>query len=157
MSPSPFAEYLAWIIGWDLVLEYLLAAATVAVGWSGYVVHFVETVTKHNATRWIIQAPVAWSDKSESFYGTGEVINLPAVVIVIALTLLLLVGIGESAKVNMVIVIVKILVVLLFIFASCGSIKRSNYTPFFPPNEGEIGPTAVCLSSVTFTFYRHVQ
>jgi APA family basic amino acid/polyamine antiporter len=133
-----FVEYLAWIIGWDLVLEYLLAAATVAVGWSGYVVHFIEIISKHNATKSIVQAPVAWMEQSNSFYSTGKVINLPAVVIVIALTILLLFGIGESAKINLVIVIIKILVVLLFIFACCGYTKPSNYTPFFPPNEGKI-------------------
>lgn len=130
-------EYLAWIIGWDLVLEYLLAAATVAVGWSGYVVHFVETVSKHNATKWIVEAPFAWSEESSTFYLTNRVINLPAMVIVLALTVLLLIGIGESAKANMVIVIIKLAVVLLFIFACCGYTHRSNYTPFIPPNEGK--------------------
>ena len=130
-------EYLAWIIGWDLVLEYLLAAATVAVGWSGYMVSFIETISKHNATKSIVNAPVAWSEHSSSFYTTGEVINLPAVVIVIALTLLLLIGIGESAKVNIAIVVVKILVILLFIFACCGYVQQSNYKPFIPPNEGQ--------------------
>jgi basic amino acid/polyamine antiporter, APA family len=132
-----YVEYVAWIIGWDLILEYLLAAATVAVGWSGYVIHLVETVFKHNATRWIIEAPISWNDTSGAFYTTGEVINLPAVAIVIALTIVLLFGIGESAKVNIVIVIIKISVVLLFIFACCGYVHRSNYTPFFPPNEGK--------------------
>ncbi len=130
-------EYLAWIIGWDLVLEYLLAAATVAVGWSGYVVHLVQTISKYNATRWIVEAPVAWNEHSNVFYTTGRVINLPAVMIVLALTLLLLIGIGESAKINLIIVIIKILVVLLFIFACCGYVRPSNYIPFIPPNEGK--------------------
>lgn len=129
-------EYLAWIIGWDLILEYLLAAATVAVGWSGYVVHFIETVSKHNATRAVVDAPVAWSDESNSFYVTGNAVNVPAIVIIVALTILLIVGIGESAKINLIIVVIKILVVLLFIFACCGYTHRSNYTPFIPPNEG---------------------
>lgn len=137
MTVSLLTEYLAWIIGWDLILEYLLAAATVAVGWSGYVVNFIEIVSKQNATRWIVSAPVAWRENNASFYVTGEVINLPAVLVVLALTALLLIGIGESAKINIVIVIIKILVVLLFIFASCGYINRKNYTPFFPPNEGK--------------------
>lgn len=132
-----FIEYLAWIIGWDLILEYLLAAATVAVGWSGYIVHFVETVSKHNATKWIVDAPVAWSEESNSFYATGKVINLPAIAIVVALTVLLLIGIGESAKANVIIVAIKITVILLFIFACCGYTHRSNYTPFIPPNEGQ--------------------
>lgn len=131
-----FAEYLAWIIGWDLILEYLLAAATVAVGWSGYIVSLIETISNHNATKSIVNGPVAWSEKGASFYTTGQVINLPAVVIVIALTLLLLIGIGESAKVNIAIVVIKIVVILLFIFACCGYVRRSNYSPFIPPNQG---------------------
>ena len=130
-------EYLAWIIGWDLVLEYLLAAATVAVGWSGYVVDLVEIISKHNTTSWIVQAPVAWNETSSTFFTTKDVINLPAVVLVIALTLLLLIGVGESAMINLIIVIIKLIVILVFIFASCAYVKRSNYTPFFPPNEGK--------------------
>lgn len=127
---------MAWIIGWDLVLEYLLAAATVAVGWSGYIVHFIETVSQHNATKWIVEAPISWNETGESFYTTGTVINLPAVVIVIALTILLLFGIGESAKVNLVIVIIKMIVILLFIFACCAYVNPSNYKPFIPANQG---------------------
>ena len=133
-------EYLAWIIGWDLILEYLLAAATVAVGWSGYIVHFIETVSNHNATKWIVDAPVSWNDTTESFYTTGAVINLPAVAIVVALTILLLFGIGESAKVNMVIVIIKIVVILLFIFACSAYVNPANYKPFIPANQGTDAP-----------------
>ena len=99
-------------------------------------VNLVETISKHNVTKSIVNAPVAWSENGGSFYTTGEVINLPAVVVVIALTLLLLLGIGESAKVNIVIVVIKIVVILLFIFACCGYVRRSNYSPFIPPNEG---------------------
>ncbi|CAF0785073.1 unnamed protein product [Rotaria sordida] len=155
---ATMGEYLAWIIGWDLILEYLLAAATVAVGWSGYVVHFIETISKHNATRSIVQAPIAWSDDSNSFYVTGKVINLPAVVIIIALTILLVIGIGESAKVNIVIVVIKILVVLLFIFACCGYTKRSNYSPFFPPNEGSFNRYGVTgmLHGATVVFFAYI-
>ena len=148
-------EYLAWIIGWDLILEYLLAAATVAVGWSGYVVHFIETVSSHKATQWIVHAPVSWNNTDEAFHATGKVLNLPAVAVVIALTVLLLFGIGESAKVNIVIVVIKILVVLLFIFACCGYTKRSNYTPFFPPNEGKI--KCDCFQYRSFVWSRLFQ
>ncbi|CAF2583606.1 unnamed protein product [Rotaria sp. Silwood2] len=153
-----YATMGAWIIGWDLILEYLLAAATVAVGWSGYVVHFIETVSKHNATKLIVQAPVAWSDESNSFYRTGNAINLPAVMIIVALTILLIIGIGESAKVNTVIVIIKILVVLLFIFACCGYTKRSNYSPFFPPNEGSFNKYGVTgmLHGATVVFFAYI-
>lgn len=98
--------------------------------------NLIEVISKHNATKSIVNAPVAWSDTRNSFYTTGEVINLPAVVIVIALTLLLLLGIGESAKVNIAIVVIKVVVILLFIFACCGYVHRSNYSPFIPPNQG---------------------
>lgn len=145
------SEYLAWIIGWDLVLEYLLAAATVAVGWSGYVVHFYETVSKQSATKWIVEAPFSWNETSESFYATGAVINLPAVVIVIALTVLLLFGIGESAIVNLVIVIIKIVVILLFIFACCGYVTQSNYKPFIPPNQGTSCHDCIFVQPTKFT------
>ena len=142
---------MAWIIGWDLVLEYLLAAATVAVGWSGYVVHFIETISHHNTTQLIVSAPIAWNESSSVLYTTGTVFNLPAVIIVIILTILLLVGIGESAKVNILIVIIKILVVLLFIFASCGYIRSSNYKPFFPPNKGKRN-----LRKINFFVFYHL-
>ncbi|CAF1041876.1 unnamed protein product [Rotaria sp. Silwood1] len=155
---ATMGEYLAWIIGWDLILEYLLAAATVAVGWSGYVVHFIELISKHNATKSIVQAPVAWSEESNSFYVTGKIINLPAVIIIVALTILLIIGIGESAKVNLVIVVIKILVVLLFIFACCGYIRRSNYSPFFPPNEGSFNKYGVTgmLHGATVVFFAYI-
>lgn len=91
---------------------------------------------------------MTWNNTEEAFHATGKVLNLPAVAVVIALTILLLFGIGESAKVNMVIVVIKILVVLLFIFACCGYTKRSNYTPFFPPNEGKMKSTTVRLFSM---------
>nr|ACI90399.1 cationic amino acid transporter-like protein [Philodina roseola] len=153
-----YAKYLAWIIGWDLVLEYLLAAATVAVGWSGYVVHFIETVSKHHATKWIVDAPISWNETAENFYTTGAVINLPAVAIVVALTILLLFGIGESAKANLIIVIIKIIVILLFIFACCAYVNPSNYKPFIPPNEGSFskyGITGV-LHGATVVFFAYI-
>jgi len=155
---ATMGEYLAWIIGWDLVLEYLLAAATVAVGWSGYIVHFIETVSQHNATKWIVEAPISWNETGETFYKTGTVINLPAVAIVLALTILLLFGIGESAKVNLVIVIIKMLVILLFIFASSAYVNPSNYKPFIPANQGSFskyGVTGV-LHGATVVFFAYI-
>lgn len=155
---ATMGEYLAWIIGWDLVLEYLLAAATVAVGWSGYVVNFVETISKHNATKWIVEAPVAWNEHTNGFYATGKVLNLPAVAIVVVLTILLLIGIGESAKINVVIVVIKIGVVLLFIFACCGYTHRDNYKPFIPPNEGSFNKYGITgmLHGATVVFFAYI-
>ncbi|CAF1442022.1 unnamed protein product [Adineta steineri] len=155
---ATMGEYLAWIIGWDLILEYLLAAATVAVGWSGYVVHLVQTISKYNATQWIVEAPVAWNEESSIFYTTGKVINLPAIIIILALTIILIIGIGESAKINLVIVVIKVSVVLLFIFACCGYVHTSNYTPFFPPNEGTFNKYGITgmLHGATVVFFAYI-
>lgn len=114
-----------------------MSGATIAVSWSGYIVNFIETITKYNTTKSIVEAPVAWSEDSYSIYATGRIINLPAAILIIALTILLLFDIGKSATINLIVVIIKIIVILLFIFANCVYVQRSNYIPFFPPNEGK--------------------
>ena len=78
-----------------------LAAAAVMVGWSRYVVDFIELISNQNATRWIVQAPVAYSETTETFYSTGQVINLPAIALSIAVTTILILGIRETSTVNL--------------------------------------------------------
>ncbi len=110
---ATLGEFVAWIIGWDLILEYALGAATVAVGWSGYVVSFLHDVG--------IQFPAQFSAAPGTLVKLADgsavtaVFNLPAVIITVLVTALLVVGIQESARVNAVIVIVKVAVVLLVI------------------------------------------
>ena len=123
-------EFVAWIIGWDLILEYAFGAATVAVGWSGYVVSFMRENLR-------IPFPVAlgkgpW-DPITLADGTVThgLINLPGVLIAIAVTLLLIRGIKESASFNTVIVIIKVIVVILFIIAGIGYVAPDNI--FNPP------------------------
>jgi basic amino acid/polyamine antiporter, APA family len=132
---ATLGEFVAWIIGWDLVLEYALAATTVAIGWSGYVVSFLNDLGIHIPAEW--QAArgtvVTLGDGSQ----VTALFNLPAVFIIAVITTLLVVGIKESASVNNVIVFIKVAVVLLFIALAVGHVNPDNWTPFIPPNTGE--------------------
>ncbi len=119
-------EFIAWIIGWDLILEYAFGAATVAVGWSGYVVSLFRDTLGVNFPLALSAPPgVPLLDSSGNTIATG-VFNLPAFLIAIAVTLLLIRGIKESARFNSVIVVVKVLVVVLFIIAGIGFVNTSN-------------------------------
>jgi APA family basic amino acid/polyamine antiporter len=134
---ATLGEFIAWVIGWDLILEYALGAATVAVGWSG---NFVTLLRQFGMTfPAVISAapgtlvPVPGGDP------VTAVFNLPAVLITIAVTLLLIVGVSESATVNAVIVVIKVAVVLVVIGAGALFIQTANWHPFIPPNTGHFG------------------
>ena len=134
---ATLGELVAWVIGWDLVLEYALGAATVAVGWSAYVVSFLKDVGIEFPPL-LSAAPgtaVILADGSSS----TALFNLPAMLVSAAATLLLIVGIRESARVNAVIVVVKVTVVLLIIGLGGMFISTENWHPFIPPNTGEFG------------------
>jgi basic amino acid/polyamine antiporter, APA family len=119
-------EFVAWIIGWDLILEYAFGAATVAVGWSGYVVSLFRDTLGINFPLALSAPPGAViKDAAGVQIGTGF-FNLPAFLISIAVTLLLIRGIKESASFNSIIVLVKVLVVILFIIAGIGYVNTSN-------------------------------
>jgi APA family basic amino acid/polyamine antiporter len=129
-------EYAAWFIGWNFALLYQLAALTVVVGWSDYVVNFAQLVSNHNVTASIVQAPLVWNENALRFYVTGQAINIPAIAITIAITIFLVIEIRIAAIVNLVLVVIKIIILLIFIFACCKYVDRKNYTPFFPSNQG---------------------
>lgn len=136
---ATLGELVAWIIGWDLILEYLVGAATVAVGWSGYFCSFLtDTFGTQIDYRWTT-SPLIFNNTSETFESTGAYINLPAIIILLACTAILVVGIGESAMVNNIAVVIKLIVILIFVFATIGHINPSNYSPFIPENEGPFG------------------
>ena len=116
----------------------LLTTATVVSEWSRYVVDFINLISSHNATRLLVEPPVRYYEATAKFGVTGQVIDLPAIAITIAVIVLLFVGTRESAIFNHVFVVFKVIVLLLFLFAGCVYVKRENYTPFFPPNEGRI-------------------
>jgi APA family basic amino acid/polyamine antiporter len=157
---ATLGEVFAWIIGWDLILEYSVGAATVAVGWSGYVVSFLRdlgivvppALTASPGTVLIETAPGFWESlvnvaprlasqgiDPSSLAQITTIFNLPAVLIVVLVTCLLVVGIQESANTNNVIVVLKVAVVLAFIAAGIAYIRPENWDPFVPPNTGDFG------------------
>lgn len=136
-SYATLGEFIAWIIGWDLILEYLFASSTVAVGWSGYVVSFLNDLGIHLPES-ICNSPFAYK-LGEGWYSTGALINFPAVFIVLLISALLVIGIKESARLNNVIVFIKVIVVLLFIGFGISYIDVSNWTPYIPKNTGTFG------------------
>jgi len=143
---ATLGELLAWIIGWDLILEYLFAASTVAVGWSGYVVSFLKdigiTIPPQYTSAPYSHTPApdaglnVWRIFTEGWSSTGAVLNVPAMIIVALVTILLIIGISESAGFNDVIVIIKLTVVFLFIGFGLAYINRENWVPFIPPSTG---------------------
>jgi len=130
-------ELVAWIIGWDLVLEYALSAATVAVGWSGYCVSLLDDLGIHLPAS-LTAAPGVMLTGAEGMVVTG-VFNLPASLIVLAVSGLLILGIRQSAGANTVLVIIKTAVLILFVAAGAAYVRSENLTPFIPANTGEFG------------------
>jgi APA family basic amino acid/polyamine antiporter len=120
-SYATLGELVAWIIGWDLILEFVIGAAVVAVGWSQYLAVLLDTLG--------LELPTAIASSEDGAF------NLPAVLIVLALTGVLVAGIKISSRVNQVVVTIKVAVVLFVIVAGAFFIDRANYSPFVPPAE----------------------
>jgi APA family basic amino acid/polyamine antiporter len=130
-------ELFAWIIGWDLILEYALSMSTIAVGWSGYFVSLMRDLG------WEVPAAMTASPGVAVALPGGGVVagafNVPAAVIVVLVTALLVIGIRESANTNTLLVIIKSVVLVIFVAAGLAYVRRENLTPFVPPNTGEFG------------------
>jgi APA family basic amino acid/polyamine antiporter len=144
---ATLGEFVAWIIGWDLILEYLFAASTVAVGWSGYTVSLLKDMGINIPPEYTgapythtVAADVPWwnfwSLFTHGWSQTGNVINVPAMFIVFFITVLLVIGIKESANFNNVIVGIKMTVILAFIAFGMAYINRENWVPFVPAATG---------------------
>lgn len=136
---ATMGELVAWIIGWDLILEYLVGAAAVSVGWAGYMDTFIAQVLGIGLPQAWVTAPVDWDSAAQSFVWTGSFLNLPAVLVVLTITAVLVLGIRESARLNVGIVFVKIVVLLSFIAAAAPYIRPEHWHPFIPPNQGAFG------------------
>ncbi len=125
---ASLGEFVAWIIGWDLVLEYALGAATVSIGWSGYFTNFL--------SHFGINIPAAWQHNYWDTGPSGEAIhgimNLPAFLIICLIGVLLIRGTRESALVNAIIVTVKVAIVLFFIGVGFAHVNTGNWVPYFP-------------------------
>ncbi|HEX3598349.1 MAG TPA: amino acid permease [Polyangiaceae bacterium] len=155
---ATMGELVAWIIGWDLILEYMVGAATVSVGWSGYVVAFLHDELGVDLPRAWTHAPFAWNETAHAFTSTGDVVNLPAVLITLFVTGILVVGIKESARFNTAIVFVKVIVVCLFIVFAAPFVRTENWHPFIPANTGEFGHfgTSGVLQGATKVFFAYI-
>jgi len=134
---ATLGEFVAWIIGWDLILEYALGAATVAVGWSGHLTSFLHDFVGVNVPPAFAAAPCTVINVAGC--SPDAIINLPAVLITIAVTILIVVGIKESANVNTAIVIIKVAVVIIVILGGVSFVNTANWHPFVPPNGGSFG------------------
>lgn len=149
-------ESLAWIIGWNLSLEYLMSASAVAVGWSQYVVNIL--------AGWGIHMPAALTnaplDKgTDSFIvTTGAIINLPAVLIVLALGWILYIGIKESATANSIMVWIKVAVIVIFIIAGIRYVDTANWHPYLPAATGKDGQFGIggLLRGTAIIFFSYV-
>lgn len=135
-SYTTMGEMPAWFIGWVLILEYLFACSSVAVGWSGYMVSLCEGWGIH-LPQHLIQA--TFDHTKEGWVMTGSIINFPAVFIVGIISAFLLGGIKQSALINNIIVVIKVGVILLFIGFGLSYINVDNWHPYIPENQGGFG------------------
>ncbi len=160
---ATMGEFVAWIIGWDLILEYAVGATTVAIGWSGYVTSFLRDLGIHIPAAYA-SAPIIYDPAAGLWTASGAVLNVPAMFIIVAVSALLVVGIRESTKVNDVIVLIKIAIILLFIFAGIWFFNTANWiTPsnpqgaFIPPatGSGHFGWGGI-LSGAAVVFFAYI-
>lgn len=154
---ATLGELTAWIIGWDLILEYMIGAATVSVGWSQYFVSFLSDAFGVNlaSSPWT-SAPVIWQD--DKFQRSGAIFNAPAFVICMIVTITIFFGISMTARINNVLVAFKMTVLVIMIFALIPFIKKENYHPYIPPNEGQYGQFGVSglLQSASTVFFAYI-
>ncbi|KAI9263166.1 amino acid permease-domain-containing protein [Phascolomyces articulosus] len=128
-------EFVAFIIGWNLILEYMVGSATVAVGWSGYFAKFFSVAFHVEFSPSWTTPPIQWIENSGSIsYSPSHYFNVPGFLVILLLTFILVIGVRQSAHVNSTIVIIKLLVILIFIFSLCGFTDLANYNPYVPPN-----------------------
>jgi APA family basic amino acid/polyamine antiporter len=150
-SYATMGELVAWIIGWDLVLEYAAGAATVGVGWSGHLVSLFNQLGIHLPAN-LTNAPTAWCTEAQAMANaaagvcehaglnfTGAIINLPAVFIVALMSTVLVIGIKESARVNNMIVLLKVCIIFLIVLVGVQHVSPDNWKPLIPDNTGEWG------------------
>jgi len=138
---ATMGEFVAWIIGWDLVLEYALGSATVAIGWSGYVTSFLHDIGIHIPSIYA-SAPFAFDPGSNRWTQTGAIFNFPAFLIIALMSTLLVIGIRDSARVNNVIVVIKLTIIVLFILIGVWFFNTSNWVTASNPHGAFIPPSA---------------
>ena len=156
-SYATLGEGIAWFIGWNLVLEYLFAVATVSVGWSGYAVSLLDQLHIHIPDA-LSHAPLDQGADALHLRFTGAIINLPAILIVAVIATICYIGIKQSAAFNSVIVTIKVTVIVLFILFGVSYIDTANWHPFVPPNAGSwgvYGPSGI-LAAAGVIFFAYI-
>ena len=139
---ATLGELIAWIIGWDLILEYAVGATTVAIGWSGYVVSFAKDFGLVLPAQFV-SAPLAFDAATHAWTSTGAVLNLPAAAVIVLMTIILVAGVRETARFNSFLVAVKLVVIVLFVVSTVSAFSTANWIApanpqgaFIPPNAG---------------------
>lgn len=135
-SYAAMGEFAAWIVGWSVVLQYLVSGCTVAVGWSGYFVSFLKDFGLALPPEWT-SAPIEYG--ATGWHLSGAILNLPAVFLVLLLGLLLSVGVSAVSKLNNIMVFIKLSAIVLFVVLGISFVQSSNWTPFIPENTGIFG------------------
>lgn len=160
---ASLGQFIAWMIGWDLILEYALGATTVAIGWSGYIVSFLKNFGIYIPTI-LTQGPWSFNSATGDWVATGNIVNLPAMLIVLITSGLLAIGTRESAQVNTAIVVIKLLVVVMFIVLGWGAVDHQNWVTagnpegnFVPPEDsfGNFGWGGV-LTGAGVVFFAYI-
>src|SRR3954452_22953335 len=139
---ATMGEIVAWIIGWDLILEYALGATTVAIGWSGYAVSLLSDLGIVVPDRYA-KSPFAYDPANRVWHLTGALLNVPAMAVIAAISALLIVGVHDSARVNNIIVVIKVAIIVVFVGVGAWFVSTSNWVTasnpegaFIPPNLG---------------------
>lgn len=153
-SYATMGEFVAWIIGWDLVLEYALGAATVAVSWSGYLLELLYQFNINLPAEFAC-SPFESLKLSDGTVLDGGYINLPAVLIIVLISFMLIRGTEKSARLNNILVVLKLIVVFIFITVGWGYMNPANHEPFIPPNtgvRGEFGWSGIATGAAVVFF-----
>lgn len=159
-SYATLGEFVAWFIGWNLVLEYLFAASTVAVGWSGYMNGLLGTIGNSIGVQLALPDALSTAPLTVSagrITATGSILNLPAIAIVVAIAALCYRGITQSAFANSIIVAIKLTVILLFLGFGIQYVDPANWQPFIPPTDenGEFGMSGV-IRAASIVFFAYI-
>lgn len=155
-SYAAFGEFIAWIIGWDLILEYGVATAAVAVGWSGYFNNALQAIGLGLPAS-LTKGPFAVD--AVTGLADGGIVNLPAFGIVFVLMIMLIIGVKESAKLNTVMVFIKLLAIVIFLSVALFHINPENWTPFAPFgwfSYNEAGKPIGILAGASVVFFAYV-
>jgi basic amino acid/polyamine antiporter, APA family len=153
---ATMGRFMAWFIGWNMVLEYLVSSSTVSVGWSGYFASLCDNLGFHFPDA-LANAPVAGMGLTD-LHMTHAIINLPAMMLIVFLTLFLVIGVTETARFTTLMVIVKVAIVVLVIVFGARYVHFDHLRPFLPPNTGEFGKFGVTgiLAASGLIFFAYI-